>query len=342
LPQVLDTCRNLLQTLRVGMALSVVSNAWLVVFLARAIEPPAHRTAAIDRYALPYLLALTAVIALALHTFAVVLNDAMDVRRDRLFRGSQRHAAARPSGQRSWHTAVAVLCLLLAVSASVMLGTGSLVVVLLCAAAVLFYDTFGKYLPAVGIVSVALIRALILFVPNPRLGYAWPVLAVLTHTVICMAIGWRWIGKRPRLQGVELWLLCAGWGFWTLALIGWMTYHDTLRLPADVFPPMDDAGVWAPPIAAAVVLAIATARSRRIAQSDGNPARLREHGETFLRKAFTWLILYDAGWLLGLGMVKQAALHAVLFALAMALNHWTYAHPAAVGPSPRYRLSDVV
>src|SRR6185369_14582649 len=99
---------------------------------------------------------------------------------------------------------------------------------LLAAAAILFFNAIGKFLPVLGILMLGLIRGLIMFIPNPKLGFGWPVLLAVTHVLAYWAVAYKLEGRRPHVHAQEWWLLVFGWAFGALVLVGWMSLHDAL------------------------------------------------------------------------------------------------------------------
>ena len=154
-----------------------------------------------------------------------------------------------------------------------------------------------------------------------------------------MAIGWHLVGKRPRLAGLERWMLAAGWACWTMALIGWMTYHQSLRLPANAVPPFGSVGVWIIPVFAGLGM-LYLARRTIINAAHKPPREARELGEQFVRRSFLWLIVYDIGWLLGLGLIRATLVHGLLLLIALLINAWTYGPKVLRLRTTEYGLSE--
>jgi 4-hydroxybenzoate polyprenyltransferase len=306
---------SLLRLIRIELVFASISNVWVIVFLSRAIEPLAYRNPAFDQLGLPMVLLLAAVLAGGLHVYAMVLNDVLDLRHDRVFNPHRPIAAGRVSLATS--LVAAMLGLIVAVFAAVFLGTGAVFLTLLAAAGVVFFNTFGKYLPAVGITALGLIRVASMFAPNPRLGYAWPIWLAMTHTMGAAAVAHRLRGKRPRLHAGGWWWLCAGWAFWTMALVFWIRYREQLE-------PTDYPVLWLGPIIAGLAflgfVAVQWPRLR-------SPIRHRQHvGARFARLAMHWLILYDVGWLISAGLFGPSLLHLSLFAAALGVSRLLYRH----------------
>jgi 4-hydroxybenzoate polyprenyltransferase len=302
---------HLLQLMRVAQVFAAISNGWLIVFLSRIAPAPSAapaapvwaEPAAVTQFPLGLALLLVAVIATGLHVYGAALNDVIDARHDRLFSPDRPIAAGRMA--RTPALVLSVLCLLAALAAAVLLGEPPALLCLLVAGVILFYDTAGKFLPATGIITLAVIRALFMFVPNPTFAFVWPIWVMLTHLIVWMSIAYQLQSKRPRLHSREWSGLCLGWMFWTMALVGWMTWQH--RLIWDGRP-----WLWVGPAAAAVgfiPLAWWTMRPRP------NRSR-RAAGKALFIRCILWLIVYDAGWLLAAGEFAPGLLHLALFAVA--------------------------
>jgi len=126
--------------------------------------------------------------------------------------------------------------------------------------------------------------------------------------MFCWAIAHHVQGKRPRLKANDWWVIVAGWAFWTLAMAQW-TKNRTIEFD----PPLSPA-IFLLPMAATVGFVglgflILSGNMR-------DPRRRRDAGARFLRVALLWLIVYDAAWMAGAGLFKQAATHLVLLGAA--------------------------
>ena len=302
--------QNLLQLIhlsRLAMMFAAVSNLWLMIFLARELENVEHRTPVLTEGPLFILLSVGAVLAAGLHLHGAALNDVLHARHDRLFRPDRPIAAGRIGATTA--VTVAVLSLLSAIGAGLFFGTTSVIICLAITAGILFYNVSGRFLPAAGIVTLGLVRAMYMFTVNPPLSFAWPIWLALTHVTATAAIAHRLEGRRPRLQGTELWALFAGWAFWSLALMFWITW---VRTKTTWVQP----GIWIQPIIMAVVFAAITwwvvaARGRTLRGA-------RAAGAWYAPFALSWLILYDAGWLAGAGHYGLSLVHVSLFGAACA------------------------
>ncbi|MCC7192913.1 MAG: hypothetical protein IT444_09055 [Phycisphaeraceae bacterium] len=296
------------QLLRLEVVFSAISNAWLVVFLAWQNEPGSAGQHTPGFQSLEFALVLTLVVAGGLAIYGIALNDVLDVRHDRTFSPSR----PIPTGAIGPIAAVilGILCLLAAMLASVFLGVGSAVLCALTAITILFFNLTGKFLPAVGIVLVGLMRALNMFIPFPWIAFAWPIWLTMTHVMACYAIVHVLEGKRPRLRDEDWWAICAGWIFWTLTLVTWMNwrYHGS--------PGAMHGRPWmwiGPMIAVAIFVCIAWLMLRHRMR----PIRIRRAtGSAFMRFAMLWLIVYDAVWLISRELYGPGLLLMFFFLLA--------------------------
>lgn len=319
------------QLLRLEMVFSAISNAWLVVFLAWQNDPGTAGQHTPGFQSLTLALVLTAIIAGGLATYGLALNDALDARHDRAFSPYR----PIPAGAIGPIAAVilGVLCLLAAMLASVFLGVGSAVLCALTAIAILFYNLTGKFLPAVGIVLVGLMRALNMFIPFPWIAFAWPIWLTMTHVMVSHAIVHVLEGKRPRLRGGEWWAICAGWAFWTLTLVTWMNwrYHGS---PGAMH---GRPWMWIGPMAAVAAFAFAAWLSLRHRM---RPLRARRaSGAAFMRLAMLWLIVYDAVWLFSRELYGPGLMLAFWFLLACGIVQLIDTLRRFSDPGPTYQLA---
>lgn len=307
---------SLLDRGRVAFLLASVGNIWLITFLSAMLEPQGFRNPAIAALGLPLALLLAAVVAVGLSICGMALNDVLDVYHDRTF-APQRPL---PRGIFSRRTAItlAMGCLLLAIAAAVPFGKISVWLTLLAAGGVLFYNLTGRFVPAVGIVTLGLLSGLTMIIVNPMLSFAWPVLLVMTH-VMAVATLRHWLAdKRPALARVDGWGICLGWMFWTLLALAIMTVRtrDNHALAAGV---IDQAPlIWlGPAIALALFIIIAW---RLIARGQRHREAQRHIAEQLTALAGLWMLLYALGWLLFANLWPAAAICACLLLVNLLLR----------------------
>ena len=286
----------LLQLTRAGLALTALSNIWLVLWLDRYLNPlHAMRDLWVD-------LLSTAAVALGTYTFGMTLNDLMDARRDRLIHPDR----PLPSGRLSPATAAAIVVgsLLVAIAGSIPLGTHSTFLALATATLILFYNGPGKHVAGLGILLLGIIRALHMLIAAPEIGFLWPAWLALTHVAGVSALCHRLEEKRPPLIGAHVWLLTLGWAFLSLGVIGWMGREGQLTLPNHPW-----ALIWPGAAAVAFLIPLSIILSR-----SPDPRRA---GRTLMKLALAWLILYDASWLASLRLYTPALIHASLLILTL-------------------------
>ncbi len=310
--QVVRKFLGLAELARFELSAAAVSNAWLMVFLSAAIEPPDRRPAALERYGLWGMLGLTFVVATGLIVCAMALNDVLDARHDKTFAPNR----PIPSGQVRPPVAAAVAMgsLLTALGAALPLGLASTTTALLAGAGVLFFNIAGRFVPAIGIVSLGLITALGMMLPNPRTSLVWPIVLAMTHVMACATLRYWLAGKRPRLGARDGWGILAGWAFWTLVLVG-------LTSAGGGVAPMGARWIWVGPLVAVVVFAVL---SFGVLHRKMGPERARRAaGMRFAWLSGAWLVVYDAAWLVSAGLAWQAGAVLGLLALAVGMGAGT-------------------
>ena len=314
--------------MRVELVLAAVSNSWLVIFLSRGIEKDLGRPSEFaETFALWQALPLVAMISAGLSVYGTAYNDALDARHDRTFSPDR----PIPAGGINPDMAIraALLSLLVAILGAIFLPKLSMLLCLVTAAAVLFFNMTGKFLPPVGIILFGLIWAGNMVIPNPKLGYAWPVFLTITHVMACSAVAHILEAKRPLILGPDWWGLVFGWVFWALVIAGWMVWQNTLEVPAHPW-------IWVAPAAMVGLFFVTVWLLLR--RHMNTPARRRRAGARFAQVSVAWLILYNAGWLFGAGMYQPAAIMVGVFIAAM-VGVWTLGFLARLsGPDPTFQI----
>lgn len=321
---------QLLVSARLELVFPAVANNWLVIFLADRLETADSINPALASMSRPAAMGLTAVIAIGLGIYTLAINDLMDIRHDRAFSPDRPLAAGRV--RLSTAVLVAILCLIAAVAASVFLGRESVLLCLVAAGATLFYNAFGKFFPAVGITTLALIWALGMAIPNPQMIFAWPVWLTFTHVMGCTLAVHVLEGKRPRLRAPEWLGVCGSWTFWTFVLMLWMN----TRSGYIGFGGTGRPGLWAGPLLAVGGFLIAGWFSLHDRM---RPLRSRRAAGADLRTlAIVWLIAFNAGWLLSAGATLPGLFMLGLFGLAVASRRLGAALEQWALPAPSFQV----
>lgn len=279
-----------IQLTRLTMAFGAVADVWFVILLTRASgHMPEIRVATMDLWAA---LAAGAIIAIGLFAYGASLNDVLDVRHDAAFSPDR----PIPAGRIRLGQAVVVTigALIVAVLASTALDTWALWVTLLTAAGILFYNATGKFVPAVGFITIGLVHAAHMLIPNAHLDFMWPVWLVMTHTIVIAAIVHALEDKRPRLTVRALIAVILGWLVWSSIIIAWG---------------IKQGGIWPEGVPAwtviwpiLTVLSFAIVAWWKMSSQTGVAA-----AEKLKRYGAMWQALYGAGWLAALGFNSEAA-----------------------------------
>jgi uncharacterized membrane protein YidH (DUF202 family) len=285
---VLKNSRQALATLhltRLSVAIGAVADIWLVLILTKNDIDFVGTSV----YSIPWWSALlaTALIAVCMCGFAASLNDTLDVRHDAAFHPNR--PLPRGLVSVSYATVVMIACLLLALLSASFLGIWSVQITLLTAAFVLFYNTVGKFVPAIGIVSIGLLYATHMLIANIELTFTLPVWLVMTHVMICAIAVYVLEGKRPKLS-FRAWVgISLGWIFWSVILLGVPYTQTGSLLPSGL---SIYSLVW---IVAAIVGFIVTIRWKLLHARSNTIA-----AEKIRRYSALWECIYAGAWLAAL------------------------------------------
>lgn len=299
--QTLANLAPLLHLTRLTVGIGAVANSWFVVLWTRA-NPAERATAATELIERPLSLVLagSALCSIGVYAFATVLNDLLDRRRD----ASLNPARPLPSGKVSTTRAAAMLAplLLIALLGAWIMGTWALGMTLGVTLAVIAYNTFGKFVPSVGLVLLSLIHGGQMMTANVHLAFVWPVLLAMAHALAVGAMAHRAGERRPVLSRRAKIAAVAGWAFWSGVLIAvgvwregawpqWVSWKTAL-LPAMLGLVYLHVG------RGIIALAISPAARSAMIQ----------------RAGALWLTAYAAAWLLYQGNTIEAA---IMFALGV-------------------------
>jgi hypothetical protein len=317
-----------IQLTRLTMALGAVSDLWLVVVVSRAaaaqssggaLPLPAvpgmpgaieglmrdlvHEPSAptlVSTMPLSGALLASLVVALGLFAFGASLNDLLDVRHDTAFSPDRPIPAGRIRASQA--VVVSVAALLAAMVSATAFGQSGLLLAAVTALGILFYNAAGKHIPAIGLVTIAVVHSTHMFIPNVALSFTLPVWLVSSHAMAVSAIVHHLEEKRPPISPRSAATALAGYGLVSLTVLGLGLARGGLAPPGLTVPGL----VW--PLLAVLGFAVVAHRKTR-----GVPGRIA--AEKLRRYGAMWQALYGAAWLLALGL-ERAAAGLGLFALA--------------------------
>lgn len=312
---------TLLQFTRMALVFTAISNGWAAMLLQ------AHATGV--QLTVPYAIAMT-VVSIGLYTFGMALNDLIDRRRDSQIASHR----PLPSGRISVHTAhlVCTLLALVAIAGAVALvlqrpgqtiGTHdwlSLGLVFWTLGLIVFYDFAGKYLVALGLIALGLIRFFHAAIAAPTLAIPWHAIVLLLHVSILSTVCYALEGKRPRLTRVHYATVIGGLVLITGMLIVFLferraplykTWQEALSVSRALIYPGVAMGAF-----------VVTAVLIRLQHRDPRSA-----GRTMMLYGLLWLIIYDATFVLGYVGWKYSLVILSLFPIALlavqVMRWWT-------------------
>jgi 4-hydroxybenzoate polyprenyltransferase len=293
-----------IQLTRLTIAFGAVSDLWFVILLTRASDD--YVMVAVHRMTLLPALVAGVVVAVGLFAYGAALNDVLDVRHDTAFSPDRPIPAGRI--KQSQAVVVAVGSLIVAVLGAAVLGgdgtgTWAVCITLVTAAGLLFYNATGKYIPSVGVLTIGLVHAAHMFIPNHELSFTLPVWLVMTHAVVIALLVHVLEDKRPRMTRRAIVGVALGWVFWSVVLLGagalsaGSLWPETVSVARLVYPLLAVIGFVA------------------VAWWKAGAIQGRAAAEKIKRYGAMWQSLYGAAWLLALGMNVEAVWIG-LFALA--------------------------
>jgi hypothetical protein len=290
---------TLLQLTRMALVFTAIADGACEVLLraatAAATVPNRSFVDVLD----PRQLVAMALTSIGLYGFGMSLNDIIDHRRDSSI-AAHRPLPSGRVGLRTAHAICICLGLLAAWSGAVYArwtqptGWMSFMLVVTTGLFITFYDFAGKYLVALGLLSLGMIRFLHAAVAAPILPVVWHPLLLLNHVVVLSAVAYHWEEKRPTLTRAH-WLTVLG----GLAAIDMLVLGSIgVRRGDQTLPGMIAAlGMRRPalllPLAAVIGFVIVAMLVRRF-----NPVA-RDAGQKLMLYGLLWLIVYDATFVAG-------------------------------------------
>ena len=283
---------TLLQLTRMALVFTAIADAAAEVLLRAAARPSSLPW--FESLDFPSLGAM-AVTSIGLYGFGMSLNDIIDRRRDTAI-AAHRPLPSGRLGLVTAHFVCAGLVALAIVGATLYAGRNgpggytSVALALLTIALITFYDFAGKYLVALGLISLGCIRFLNAMVAAPSLPMVWHPLLLLNHVTLLSAVGYHWEQKRPALTpkhwGTVLGGL-AGIDISVLGIIGSRRGNGTVS--GCVAALGIDHRLLAPLVAVVIFVGIAAYIRRRNTVP-------RDAGQQLMLYGLLWLIVYDAAF----------------------------------------------
>jgi hypothetical protein len=283
--------------------------------------------------------AVIALVSLGLYGFGMSLNDIIDRRRDRQ---TSPHRPL-PSGRIGVLTAnvIAALLILLALAGGALYAHLShqewmpLILVIWTGILIVFYDYAGKYLVALGLLTLGLIRLFHAVIHAPSLPLLWHPLLLFNHVTILSLVAYRWEEKRPSLTRVHWWVVLGGVGAIDVLLVALVLWRRMVPGRTVIKALWITPGLIAPAAAIVVFIFLAAVIYSR---STGR----REAGQTLMLYGLLWLIVYDFSFVAGYVNLASAFLLLLLLPAAYAsvqIMRW-WGRVIALSQRPAFKRAD--
>jgi len=292
-----------LQITRAALAFTAVADVWVLMLLHLPGEAPLT-------HPLWQLLA-AGLAAMFLYAFGMSLNDLLDARRDRVFAPWRPLPTGRMTAPAA--TILSLTLLLLGLFFAGVLGAiqnqsvipWPLLVAFSSAMLILFYNSIGKFLGSVGLITLGLIRGCNCLMGNVHAHNLMPSMVLMSHVVLFSVIGYRLESKRPRLRRRDYVLLAAAPLLLLLGMIAIMAYWRGIT------PHWLMLGLG--PAVVAVVFYSFVAWT--IFQHRKEP---RKRGEQIIRWGMFCIFFFDGSILFANGQYDAALVMVLLFGFSLA------------------------
>ncbi|MBX3354588.1 MAG: hypothetical protein KF724_02695 [Phycisphaeraceae bacterium] len=279
-----------LQLVRFSLALGAIGDLWFAVLLARA--DPAASTLPVATMGLGEALAIATLVATGLFAFGTSLNDVLDVRHDSAFSPERPIPSGRVrSGQA---VIVAIGALMTAVSCAVLFGRDALLTTVAVAALILFFNAAGRYFPGVGLLTVGLVHAGHMLIPDQTPALTLPAWLAMVHAIMVRATVYRLEEKRPPIGPAAVLAVTVGLAVATGLLLSRSRALEPGAWPGEISA---TSALW--PIGA-IVLFIIVARLKTRGIPPGAAA------EKLLRYGSLWQVVYGVSWMAMIGQWRAA------------------------------------
>src|SRR5262245_39454319 len=139
-----------IQLTRLTMAFGAVADVWFVILITRSHGE--YNYLPVYGMNLSWALLAGATVAIGLFAYGASLNDVLDARHDETFSPERPIPAGRIRlGQA---IVVTVGALIVAMLGGIQMGIGAAAMTLMTATGILFYNAAGKFIPAIGLITV--------------------------------------------------------------------------------------------------------------------------------------------------------------------------------------------
>ncbi len=302
---------SVLQLTRMALVFTAIADSFCTVLLAARLRAGTEHPGSVRLDALHLL--IVAAISVGLYGFGMSLNDIIDRRRD------SQIAAHRPLpsgrvGLLTAHAVCAFLILMALIAGAIYSATThdwrSFVLVLCTGMLISFYDLAGKYLVALGLITLGLIRFFHALIPSPYVPLIWHPLLLLNHVTILSAVAYRWEEKRPPLTRIHWWTLLGGLGAVDAISIAALATARMRSRGVGMLEALDVRPELALPFAAAALYALIAWYFRRASPDP------RSAGQKAMLYGLLWLIVYDACFVAAYVDLLDAALLLLLLPIA--------------------------
>ncbi|MAT80932.1 MAG: hypothetical protein CMJ29_04700 [Phycisphaerae bacterium] len=214
---------------RIAAGFGAVCDIWFVTVLSGIGWKNAGESLAIESLLVPMLGAF--MVSVGLFGYGSVLNDLLDVRHDRAFSPDRPLAAGQV---RITQAVIGLVGLfIIAVLGAMFLGQESVFITLVVAAALMFYNVAGRFIPAVGVVTVGLVYALHMLIPEIRFPLFLAVWLIMSHVMILAVLVHLLEDKRPRISIRSVSGIIAGWACWSALILAIRPLRGLPLWPAD-------------------------------------------------------------------------------------------------------------
>jgi hypothetical protein len=156
-----------------------------------------------------------------------------------------------------------------------------------------FYDFAGKYLVALGLLSLGMIRFLQAAIAAPIVPVLWHPLLLLNHVTILSAVAYHWEQKRPPLTRKHWLTVLGGLGLLDLGLIIAFGIRRGDKTLGGMLTALEVNASLLPAVLAVLAFVGIAVLIRR---QNSTPA---DAGQKLMLYGLLWLIVYDAAFVAG-------------------------------------------